>query len=469
MVSRTERPTSVTDNYDLVVIGGGSAGLAAARTAKSRDARVLLISDGPIGGECTFTGCVPSKTLIEAAQRGESFDSAIRAVRTAVAAIAATESADVLRAEGIEVTLGRARFESPTELAAGERRVRARRFVLATGSRPALPPVSDLRSARHLTNETVFGLTDLPARLIVLGGGAVGCELAQAMARFGSAVTLVEACDRVLPQADGEAARVAGHALRQTGVDLRLNTTARQVLPDGDDVGLRLSDGDLLVADHLLVATGRRAATEDCGLDAAGVGLDKRGAVLVDRRLRTTTRGIYAAGDVTGTMPFTHAAFAMGQIAAGNALRGRLSPARSFRTEAIGWTVFTEPEIAQVGVSEPEAAARYPDARVAYWPMTRTDRAVAAGRTEGFVKIIAVRRPVLGWAGGGRVLGATVVAERAGEMIGELALAVRTGMFTGRLAQLTHPYPTWSVAIQQAAAQFFGGGYGGRTPRRPVG
>jgi pyruvate/2-oxoglutarate dehydrogenase complex dihydrolipoamide dehydrogenase (E3) component len=314
-------------------------------------ARVLLVAEGEIGGECTFTGCVPSKTLIEAAARGTAFPAAMAAVRHAVAAIAATETPDVLGREGIEVLGGRAVFISPREVSVDGRGLRAWAFVVATGSRPTVPPVP------------------------------------------GS----------------------------------------------------------------------RRPVTGDLGMEAAGVHVDKRGCIVTDRHLATTARGIYAAGDVTGRMPFTHAAFAMGRLAARNALRPRWSPPGTFKTAAIPWVVFTDPEVAQVGLTEAEAAT-HAGARVAWLPVREADRAVTAGRTEGFVKIIAGRRGVLGSAGGGRVLRATIVAARAGEMIHEPALAMRTGMFTGRLAQVTHAYPTWSLAIQQAAAQFFGE-FGGRTAR----
>ncbi|MGH3276198.1 MAG: FAD-dependent oxidoreductase, partial [Streptosporangiaceae bacterium] len=216
-------------------------------------------------------------------------------------------------------------------------------------------------------------------------------------------------------------------------------------------------------ADRLLVATGRQPVADHLGLENAGVRVDERGCVVTDRHLATTAPGIYAAGDVTGRMPFTHAAHAMGRLAARNALRRRWSPPAAFATRAIPWVVFTDPEVAQVGLTEAQAAA-HPGARVAWLPLSEADRAVTAGRTQGFVMIIAGRRRVLGTAGGGRVLGATIVAPRAGEMIHEPALAMRTGMFTGRLAQTVHAYPTWSLAIQQAAAQFFGQ-YGSRTAR----
>jgi len=453
----------VPDSWDLIVIGGGAAGLGAARAGAAAGARVLLMAEGEIGGECTFTGCVPSKTLIETAARGTAFPAAMAAVRHAVAAIAATETPDVLGADGIEVLRGRAVFTSSREVSLDGRGLRARAFIVATGSQPSVPPVPGLAGAGYLTNETIFGLGELPGRLAVLGGGPVGCELAQAFARLGSQVSVIEAAPRLLPAADPVASQVVAEVFGAEGISVRTGAAAASVKNDEKTVVLALVSGGEVTADRLLVAAGRRPVTGDLGVEAAGVHVDQRGCIVTDRHLATTARGIYAAGDVTGRMPFTHAAFAMGRLAARNALRRPWSPPGTFKTAAIPWVVFTDPEVAQVGLTEAEAAT-HAGARVAWLPVREADRAVTAGRTEGFVKIIAGRRGVLGNAGGGRVLGDTIVAARAGEMIHEPALAMRTGMFTGRLAQATHAYPTWSLAIQQAAAQFFGES-GGRTAR----
>ena len=447
---------------DLIVVGGGAAGLGAARTGAAAGARTLLISAGEIGGECTFTGCVPSKTLIEAAARGASFPAAMAAVRDAVTSIAATETADVLAREGVEVVRGQAVFTSRNEVSVAGHVLRAGRYVIATGSRPAIPPAPGLTDAEYLTNENVFDLEELPGRLAVLGAGAVGCELAQAFARLGSQVTLIEAAPRLLPATDPAVSHLLGEVFRAEGIGVRTAVAVVGVKHGEKGVTLMLAPGEEITADRLLVATGRQPVTGGLGLAAIGVRLDERGCVVTGRHLATTAPGIYAAGDVTGRMPFTHAAFTMGRLAAHNALRNRWSPPSRFDTSAIPWVVFTDPEVAQVGLTEPQAATSQPGARVAWLPMSEADRAVTAGRTDGFIKIIAGRRRVLGTTGGGRVLGATIVAARAGEMIHEPALAMRTGMFTGRLAQTVHAYPTWSLAIQQTAAQFFGT-YGGRT------
>jgi pyruvate/2-oxoglutarate dehydrogenase complex dihydrolipoamide dehydrogenase (E3) component len=446
--------------YDLVVIGGGAAGLGAARAAARADARVLLVSDGEPGGDCTFYGCVPSKTLIEAAGQGRSYPEAAQRVRDVVARVAATENAEALRREGIEVMRGRARLLSASQVAVGGDRVRAGAVILATGSRPTVPPIPGLATAGYLTNETVFDLPTLPASLAVLGGGPVGCELAQAFARLGSRVTLVEAADRLLPREEPQASWTLAGVLAREGVDVRTGATVEQVGPDGR---LLLAGGDQIATDQLLVAVGRTPVTEGLHLAAAGVRTDQRGNVVTDDYLRTTARGVCAIGDVTGRLPFTHTAYEMGRVAAGNVL-GRWRRPRRYRPYATPWVTFTDPECGRVGLTEAQAAVRVPGARVAYLPLSETDRALAADRTDGFVKLIAGPRRLLGDLGGGRILGATIVAERGGEMIHEPALAMATRMFAGRLAAAAHAYPTWSYAVQLAAAQFVLE-IGGRTAR----
>lgn len=437
---------------DLIVVGGGPGGMAAARAAARAGIRPLLVQLGPIGGDCTFTGCVPSKTILEAAAHGASFDEATAAVRRAIDAIAAREDDGVLRGEGIDVVHGWATFRSPRDLDVDGTRLRSRRFVIATGARPALPPVDGLAGIDYLTNENVFELTERPASLAVLGGGAIGCELAQAFCRLGADVTIVEALDRLLPREEPEASAVVAEALAAEGVRLRIGRRLVRVegLEAKGTARLHLDSGDSLTADRVLVAVGRRGATGGLGLDAAGIATDG-GFIRTDDRLATTAPGIWAVGDVTGRLQFTHAADEMGRIAVANALSRRSR--RRFDTASIPWVTFTSPEVGRVGMTEVEAAQH--GGRVAFLPMTEVDRAIAAGRTRGFVKLIAGPRRGLGHAGGGRILGATVVAERGGELVHEAALAMGADMFAGRLAQVVHAYPTWSTAIRQAAAQFF--------------
>ncbi|MDV6013639.1 NAD(P)/FAD-dependent oxidoreductase [Haloechinothrix sp. LS1_15] len=449
--------------YDLVVLGGGAAGLAAASTGVRQGATTLLVTESPPGGDCTFTGCVPSKTVIEAAAAGLPFGRAMARAREVVARIGATEDESVLRARGIDVMRGHARLLSRDRIQVGTRVVRAPRMVLATGSAPMVPPIGNLADVPVLTTDTVFDLEAAPDSLAILGGGANGCELAQAFARLGIPVSLVESEGTLLPGTDPDVSALIGESLAADGVDVRVDAPVSSVHGDGQEITLTAGSATLS-AQRLLVTTGRAPVTADLGLDAAGVATDHRGFVVVDRHLRTTVPGITAAGDVTGLSGHTHAAYAMGRVAATAALRRTRKPV--FGTGAIPEVVFTTPEVATVGTFEHDVTDHR--VRVAYLPMAEVDRAVTAGATTGFVKLIAGPRRGLGRLGGGKLLGATVVAERAGELISEATLAIDTGMFTGRLAQTIHPYPTWSIALQQAAAQFFGS-HGGRTARRAGG
>ncbi|MGH9076958.1 MAG: dihydrolipoyl dehydrogenase family protein [Acidimicrobiales bacterium] len=450
-------------DYDLVVAGGGAGGLAAARTAARRRARVALVHDGRLGGDCTFVGCVPSKTMIESAAQGEGFAAAMSRVHQVVERIAATEAPDVLRAEGVDVIEGRAELLSGgrpwVELSAGGTRHRARQVVIATGSAPVVPPVAGLDGSGPpvVTNENVFELTELPSCLVVVGGGPIGVELAQAFARLGSRVTVVEGAGRLLGREEAEASGIVTAALVANGVTV---VTGHQVAGAGSGDGgdgarghVRLDDGRVISADAVLVAVGRRPITDGLGLEAAGVAVDGRGWVRTDRHMRTNVANIWAAGDIAGGLQFTHAADEMGRIAANNALSK--VPYRRFRDGDVPGVTFTDPEVARVGLTETAAAASVEGARVAYLPMTEVDRAVTAGRTEGYVKLVVGPRRLTRDLAGGRLVGATVVAPRAGEMVHEAALIMRGGMFPARLALTTHAYPTWSLAIRQAAAQLF--------------
>ncbi|MDQ3944059.1 MAG: FAD-dependent oxidoreductase [Actinomycetota bacterium] len=438
---------------DLIVIGGGAGGMAAARAAVRAGSRPVMVQLGPIGGDCTFTGCVPSKAVIEAAARGATFSEAMTSARRAVETIAATEADDVFHREGIDVIHARATFRSPRALDVDGSVLTSPRIVVATGATPAIPPIEGLTDLDYLTNENVFELDEQPSSLAVLGGGAVGCELAQAFRRLGSAVTLVEGLDRLLPKEEPEASEVIAEVFAAEGIDVRVGRKVMRIdaLERKGAARLHIEGGEAMVAERVLVAVGRRSDTEGLGLEMAGVDTES-GFVKVDRHLATTAEGIWAVGDVTGGLQFTHAADEMGRIAAANALSSR-RPRRSFDPSAIPWVTFTSPEVARVGMTEAEAASH--GGRVAFLPMSAVDRAIAAEETRGFVKLIAGPRPWLRNTGGGRILGATVVASRGGEMIHEPALAMTTRMLTGRLAQAVHAYPTWSIGLRQAAAQFF--------------
>ena len=511
-------------DHDLIVIGGGAAGLGAVRAALWAGADVAMVTDSAPGGDCTFTGCVPSKTLLAAARDGLDFAEAMARVRATVEHIAATESADVLRAEGATVIQGRARLVTHDTVAVGDRRITAPRIVLATGSRPSLPEVRGLAESRPLTNETVFALTEAPKSLGIIGGGATGCELAQAFGILGTEVTLFEFHHQLLPAEEPEAAIVVRESLQRLGVSVRRRAAVVRIGAgsaagggfDGPYSVFCRGRAEPAVVEQLLVAAGRTPATEGLGLEEMKLKLGEWvGHILTDERLETSVRGVYAAGDVAawrlrhpsrqrnrptplfkidkiddrlpsrpGRRPGTrwpreravltrarrvsrsdprrqrqhyaalmlsHAADEMGRIAAGNALGKGLRG--KFRGDLVPRVVFTDPEVASVGVIPGHAP---PGSRVAYLPLAEVDRAITDGRTDGFIAIVAGPRRLLRNAGGGRILGATIVAPRAGEMIQEVVLAMRTGAFTGRLAQTSHAYPTWSSGVQKAAAQFFG-------------
>ncbi|MGE0139349.1 MAG: NAD(P)/FAD-dependent oxidoreductase [Ilumatobacteraceae bacterium] len=457
----------MTRSYDLVVIGGGAGGLVAAREARRRRASVLVVQDGPVGGDCTFTGCVPSKTLLAAAAAGVGFEEAMVRVHDAVERIAATEDAGALGGEGIDVIDGCARFTTPTTVDVDGRTIRSQRFVVATGARPSVPPIAGLGESAPLTSETLFDMSRRPQSLIVLGGGPIGSEMSQAFARLGTNVTVVEALDRLLPREEPAASAAIADALRTDRVNVRVGARVEQVERSDGGVRVWLEDGTSLVAAELLVAIGRTPSGRGFGLEEVGVEVDTRGAVVVDATMATRVAGIWAAGDVTGGMQFTHAAARMGWVAASNAL-STLAKVRPFRFDAtnVPWATFTTPEVGRVGLTEAEAAAAHPRARVACLPLERVDRAIATGFERGFIKLIAAPKRFVGHAGGGRLVGATIVAPTAGELIHEAALAMQTNMFVGRLAQTTHAYPTWSMAVQQAALQFFGPSAGLRA--RPV-
>ncbi|MEW2636452.1 FAD-dependent oxidoreductase [Streptomyces sp. NPDC048389] len=439
--------------YDLVVIGGGSAGLTAARTAGRFGARTLLVERDRLGGDCLWTGCVPSKALlhvaadVQAARRATAYGlppasgpadlaAAMAEVKRATRAIEPHDSAEALAPYGVDVVCGAASFTGPRTLTAGDREVSFRYAVIATGSSPVLVPVPGLAEAVPLTSDTVWHLSELPRRLVVLGGGPTGCELGQAFARLGSQVTLVEAMDRLVPREEPRASQVLRQRLEAERVTVLTGYRAERV-----DAAAVHGPGDPLPYDTLLAVTGRRASIRKLGLQAAGVELTKAGDVRTDGRLRTANRRIYAAGDVTGRSAFTHLGGTQGAAAATDALLG---VRRSIDYRAVPWVTFTDPEIARVGLTADEAREEYGDAvRVHTLENDRADRAVADGRTEGFTTLVLGPR--------GKIVGATVVSPRAGETIAHLAAAARLGWTPSDYARTVHPYPTYADGPWHAA------------------
>ncbi len=431
---RNPRPAP---RYDLVVLGGGTAGLVCALGAVALGARVALVERHWLGGDCLNFGCVPSKTLLAASARAAAagrsgrrvFSEAMDEVRRLRAVVAAHDSAERLAHAGVDVYFGDATFAGRDSVAVGTAALRFRRAVIATGSRTAVPPIPGLAAAPYLTNRTVFELTELPARLLVLGAGPVGCELAFAFARLGSEVTLLDRAPRVLPGEDPDASVVVAEALQGAGVSLELGVEVGSV----EGTAVQLGDGRVLPGDALLVATGRRANVEGLGLDEAGVTVDARGRLEVDDRLRTSNRRVFAAGDVaTDRNRFTHAADAMARVVLANALFGLR--ARASRL-VVPRCTYTTPEVAHVGMTSAEAASKGGRVITLTEDLRSVDRAIIDGATAGFARVHVAR-----WTG--RVLGATLVAPHAGEAIGLMGHAVTHRQRIGAIGRTLYPYPT---------------------------
>ncbi len=448
--------------WDLLVVGGGTAGIVGAKTAARLGARVLLVERERTGGDCLWTGCVPSKALLAAARAAASargghrfgvtvaevsvdFAKVMDHVRGAIQHIAPVDSIEALEDAGISVRTGTARFTGLDAAEIDGTPLRFRQALLATGAAPAVPPIPGLSRVDYLTSGTVWDLTKLPEELVVLGGGSIGCELGQAFARLGSRVSVVEGAPRILPREDPRAAAEVSRALVDDGVDLHTGSGVARVEPGtGGSGNLYLENGQQVSFSCLLVAVGRAPRTRDIGLAAAGVEVDEQGFVVVDDLLRTTNARIWAAGDLTGHPQFTHTAGVHASLAAVNAVLG---VRRKVDLTALPRVTFTDPEVAAVGLGTDRIP---PGLRTIDWPDSHVDRAVAEGAFGGFTRLVVDKRS--------HVLGATVVGPRAGETLGELALAITRGLTTRDLAGVTHAYPTyndgaWNAAISDVQSQ----------------
>ncbi|MEO8558998.1 MAG: mercuric reductase [Rhodospirillales bacterium] len=448
--------------YNLVVIGAGPAGLVAARGAATLGAKVALIERGLLGGDCLNVGCVPSKTIIRTARLyaemrdaknygalvpGDidvDFAAAMARMRRIQARLGRTDSAWRLQEEGIDVYFGAARFVGRDTVAVGSQTLRFAKALVATGARSLTPAIPGLAEAGYLTNESVFDLTRCPRRLLVMGGGPLGCELAQAFCRFGAHVVIVQDDPMFLPKEERDAAQLLSEALTRDGVEIHLNTAVVGARCEGGQKIVNLSSGgdrfDVAV-DEILAGIGRTPNVEELNLEAAGVAYDTSRGIHVDDFLRTANRKIYAAGDVCLEHKFTHTAEASARLAVQNALflgRKRISGL------AIPWCTYTDPEIAHVGMYVRQARRRAIPVNTFTVLMHDVDRAVTDGEEQGFVKIHV--RP-----GSGRILGATVVARHAGEMINGLSLAISAKLGMSDLAKVVQAYPTQADAIKLAA------------------
>jgi pyruvate/2-oxoglutarate dehydrogenase complex dihydrolipoamide dehydrogenase (E3) component len=448
--------------YNLVIIGAGPGGLTAARAAAALGAKVALIERDLIGGSCLSIGCVPSKALIRTArlyaemraaenfggqvpgQISIGFATVMERMRRIQARLSRAESARRLSELGIDVYFGEARFAGSDSVAVAGQVLRFSKALVATGARPLTPPIPGLAETGYLTNENVFNLTECPASLLVVGGGPLGCELAQAFRRFGSRVIIAQDDPTFLPKEERDAAQILSDSLARDGVEIHLNTAVVSVHVQGAQKIVDLvCDGERfsVTVDEILAGIGRAPNVESMNLEAAGVRYDSAGGIQVDDFLRSSNRRIYAAGDVCLEDKFTHAAEASARIAVRNALfmgRSRLSAL------TIPWCTYTDPEIAHVGLYVRQARERAIPVRTFTILMHDVDRAVTDGEEEGFVKIHVKQ-------GSDQILGATVVACHAGEMINGLSLAISSRIGLRRLARVIHTYPTQAEAIKMAA------------------
>ncbi len=448
--------------YHLVVIGGGTAGLVTAAGAAGLGAKVALIERHLLGGDCLNFGCVPSKTLIRAARAAADvrtaaefgvrvppgvtvdFAAVMERVRRLRADLSKHDSAERMRGLGVDVFLGEARFADAETVEVAGAKLRFKRAVIATGARPESPAIPGLAEGGFLTNESIFNLTQLPRRLAVIGGGPIGCELAQAFQRLGSQVTLLHKHAHLLDREDADAAKIVQRRFLAEGVQLKLNCEWDRITrsADGRTVHFRTNgSAETIAVDEILASTGRAPNVAGLNLEAVGVKYDARRGVAVNDRLQTTNPRIYAAGDVCLKWKFTHAADAAARIVIQNALflgRRRLSALN------VPWCTYTDPEVAHIGLHEHEASQTGAAVDIFCRPLHAVDRAITDGETDGFVKIFVAR-------GSDRILGATIVARHAGEMISEVAVAMSAQVGLGKLAQVIHPYPTQAEAIKQCA------------------
>lgn len=444
---------------DLCIIGAGSGGLSVAAGAVQMGASVVLVEGGEMGGDCLNYGCVPSKALIAAGKQAHamrsgspfgvspvipdvSYSTAKDHVAATIQAIAPNDSQERFESMGVRVIREYGAFISPHEVQAGDYTIKARRFVIATGSSPFVPPIPGLDKVPYLTNETIFDLRQRPDHLLVIGGGPIGVEMAQAHRRLGSEVTVIEGA-KALGKDDPELASVVLDKLRDEGIEIAEDALAEEVSETSGHICVKAKDGRVFEGSHVLVAVGRKANIEKLQLDKAGIEHDRRG-IKVGANLRTSNRRVYAIGDVAGGLQFTHVAGYHAGVIVRSILLALPSKAK---TAHIPWATYTDPELAHVGLSEAEAEERYGTGlKVLRWSFAENDRAIAERKTEGMVKVMVVK---------GRPVGASIVGAQAGELIGFWALAIANGLKMSAIAGTVLPYPTLSEVNKRAAGAYF--------------
>lgn len=461
------------ERYDMIVLGGGSGGLVAAAGAAQLGAKVLLVEKNLLGGDCLYTGCVPSKTFIASARwanevkranefgfesidwkfKDDTFASITERVWRAIKTIEPHNAPERFQKMGAEIFFGTPRFLSPHEIEVEPKeggpavRFKAKRFCISTGSGPAIPPIEGLKEAGFITNEEVFHLKSLPKSLVVLGGGAIGVELGQAFARFGSSVTIVEMLDHILPKEDEEISSAIEDTLKSEGLNTLTKTKALKVKrgESGNKIITIESEGKQseIEAEEILVATGRKPNVEGLNLEAAGVAYDKE-RIITDEYLRASQKHIFAAGDVTAHFQFTHWAADEAALVVRNAFFfWPLTQKTDFRI--VPWATFTDPEVARVGLTEKEAKEKRGEANISVYRVSfvDNDRAVAEEELKGFAKIICTKRK-------SKIIGAHIIGPHAGELIHEIILAMKQGLSITSIGGMVHVYPTLTQVTQQA-------------------
>lgn len=451
------------DTFDLAVIGGGTAGLVTAAGAAFLGAKVALIERDRLGGECLYTGCVPSKALIRSAKvlhlmRRASdfglnppevsfdFEKVMDRMRRVQQQVGKHDSPERFRELGVTLFSDPAAFLSPIELQVGAQRIKAKKIVIATGSRTAIPPIAGLEAAGFLDHVSAFRLSNLPRSIIILGGGPIGIEFAQLFARFGVRVTVLEVVGQILPREDPEIASALEAILRAEGIDIHTCTKAFRVEKGGSEKivhGECTGTPKTFSAEEIFLATGRQPNVEGLNLQAAGVRYDNKG-VIVDDTLRTTARNIWACGDITGKLLFTHVAEYQARLVVRNALFPFKSKA-DYR--GVPWCTFSDPEVARVGLTETEARERFGDVKVYRYNFMDLDRALCDGEVAGLTKLVCARK--------GRILGAHILGPQAGDLIQEVVLAMRKGLPVGALSQTIHVYPTLAEGVRRTADQYY--------------